>query len=148
MVDIRLFLTKFNRISLDDLAFLFTGSPAPPSAQVVTTTEQEAVEESVDDGPLLNSGLSGTTEQVQQWSDITAQRAHQASSSNNQLTSPGASSSSTSHPSQISRAALLADLNHPLFSLEQLGVDRRLLVNRKRQLKMYRVWMQGKFKKL
>ena len=35
----------------------------------------------------------------------------------------------------------------PLFSTEQLGVDRRLLVNRKRQLKMYRVWMQGQFRK-
>ena len=37
---------------------------------------------------------------------------------------------------------------HPLFAIDQLGVDRRLLVNRKRQLKMYRVWMQGKFMKL
>ena len=37
---------------------------------------------------------------------------------------------------------------HPRFSIEQLGVDRRLIVNRKRKLKMYRVWMQGKFKKL
>ncbi|KAF9038573.1 S-adenosyl-L-methionine-dependent methyltransferase [Panaeolus papilionaceus] len=37
---------------------------------------------------------------------------------------------------------------HPLFAAEQLGVDRRLIVNRKRQLKMYRVWMQGKFRKL
>lgn len=37
---------------------------------------------------------------------------------------------------------------HPLFSIEQLGVDRRLIVNRKRQLKMYRVWMQGKFRKV
>ncbi|KXN90683.1 tRNA(Thr) (cytosine(32)-N(3))-methyltransferase [Leucoagaricus sp. SymC.cos] len=36
---------------------------------------------------------------------------------------------------------------HPLFILEQLGVDRRLLVNRKRQLKMYRIWMQGQFRK-
>ena len=36
----------------------------------------------------------------------------------------------------------------PLFSMEQLGVDRRLIVNRKRLLKMYRVWMQGKFRKL
>jgi len=38
-------------------------------------------------------------------------------------------------------------LPHPLFTIEQLGVDRRLLVNRKRQLKMYRIWMQGKFRK-
>ena len=37
--------------------------------------------------------------------------------------------------------------SQPLFSTEQLGVDRRLIVNRKRQLKMYRVWMQGKFRK-
>jgi len=37
---------------------------------------------------------------------------------------------------------------HPLFITEQLGVDRRLLLNRKRQLKMYRVWMQGKFRKI
>lgn len=36
----------------------------------------------------------------------------------------------------------------PLFTTEQLGVDRRLIVNRKRQIKMYRVWMQGKFRKL
>src|SRR5258706_5663967 len=34
---------------------------------------------------------------------------------------------------------------HPPFSTEQLGVDRRLILNRKRQLKMYRVWIQGKF---
>lgn len=37
---------------------------------------------------------------------------------------------------------------HPLFSIAQLGIDRRLLVNRKRQLQMYRVWMQGKFRKI
>jgi tRNAThr (cytosine32-N3)-methyltransferase len=37
--------------------------------------------------------------------------------------------------------------SHPLFDIEQLGIDRRLLVNRKRQLKMYRVWVQGKFRK-
>lgn len=40
------------------------------------------------------------------------------------------------------------ELRHPLFSISQLRVDRRLLLNRKRQLKMYRVWMQAKFRKL
>jgi hypothetical protein len=34
------------------------------------------------------------------------------------------------------------------YTIEQLHVDRRLLVNRKKQLKMYRVWMQGQFRKL
>ena len=33
------------------------------------------------------------------------------------------------------------------FEIESLGVDRRMLVNRQKQLKMYRCWMQGQFKK-
>ncbi|KAL9008706.1 MAG: hypothetical protein Q9173_006197 [Seirophora scorigena] len=33
------------------------------------------------------------------------------------------------------------------FKIESLGVDRRLLINRQRQLKMYRCWMQGRFRK-
>jgi tRNAThr (cytosine32-N3)-methyltransferase len=34
-----------------------------------------------------------------------------------------------------------------LFEVVDLGVDRRLLVNRAKQLKMYRCWMQGRFRK-
>ncbi|KAI0120065.1 methyltransferase [Nemania sp. FL0031] len=34
-----------------------------------------------------------------------------------------------------------------LFNIEELGVDRRLLVNRAKKLKMYRCWMQGRFRK-
>lgn len=33
------------------------------------------------------------------------------------------------------------------FEIEDLGVDRRLLVNRAKKLKMYRCWMQGRFRK-
>lgn len=33
------------------------------------------------------------------------------------------------------------------FEVVNLGVDRRLLVNRAKQLKMYRCWMQGRFQK-
>lgn len=35
----------------------------------------------------------------------------------------------------------------PAFEIVSLGVDRRLLINRQRQLKMYRCWMQGRFRK-
>ncbi|KAI5303680.1 hypothetical protein KEM56_007304, partial [Ascosphaera pollenicola] len=35
----------------------------------------------------------------------------------------------------------------PGFEVLDLGVDRRLLVNRQKQLKMYRCWIQGRFKK-
>lgn len=35
----------------------------------------------------------------------------------------------------------------PLFHIVSLGADRRMIVNRKKELKMYRCWMQGHFKK-
>lgn len=35
----------------------------------------------------------------------------------------------------------------PWFNVTSLGVDRRLLINRHKQLKMYRCWMQGHFQK-
>ncbi|KAI0397272.1 methyltransferase [Xylariaceae sp. FL0594] len=34
-----------------------------------------------------------------------------------------------------------------LFEIEELGVDRRMLVNRAKKLKMYRCWIQGRFRK-
>lgn len=33
------------------------------------------------------------------------------------------------------------------LELMQLGVDRRLLLNRKTQQKMYRIWLQGRWRK-
>ncbi|KAJ2902976.1 Methyltransferase-like protein [Zalerion maritima] len=36
----------------------------------------------------------------------------------------------------------------PRFKVENLGVDRRLLVNRKEKIKMYRCWLQGRLKKI
>ncbi|KAL7797450.1 S-adenosyl-L-methionine-dependent methyltransferase [Trichoderma ceciliae] len=35
----------------------------------------------------------------------------------------------------------------PRFMIEKLGVDRRLLVNRAEKIKMYRCWLQGRFRK-
>lgn len=44
-------------------------------------------------------------------------------------------------------AAVDAPAQVASFDIEELGVDRRLLVNRARKLKMYRCWMQGRFRK-
>ncbi|KAF8273092.1 hypothetical protein EI94DRAFT_1716663 [Lactarius quietus] len=41
------------------------------------------------------------------------------------------------------RVSAALTLSHPLFVIEHLGFDCRLLVNRKQQLKMDRVWTQG-----
>ena len=35
----------------------------------------------------------------------------------------------------------------PQFEIENLGIDRRLLVNRAEKIKMYRCWLQGRFRK-
>ncbi|RSM07847.1 hypothetical protein CDV31_008437 [Fusarium ambrosium] len=40
-----------------------------------------------------------------------------------------------------------AETGIPQFEIENLGVDRRLLVNRASKLKMYRCWLQGRFRK-
>lgn len=40
------------------------------------------------------------------------------------------------------------DNDKPLFEIENLGTDHRLLVNRGLQLKMFRCWMQGRFRKV
>ncbi|ODQ82540.1 hypothetical protein BABINDRAFT_31696 [Babjeviella inositovora NRRL Y-12698] len=41
----------------------------------------------------------------------------------------------------------LRDIFGKFFQEERVATDRRLLVNRKKQLKMYRIWMQAVFKK-
>jgi tRNAThr (cytosine32-N3)-methyltransferase len=41
----------------------------------------------------------------------------------------------------------LQDLWRDKFEVENLDVDRRLIVNRQRRIKMYRCWIQGRFRK-
>ena len=42
---------------------------------------------------------------------------------------------------------MAAPISNMAFEILKLGTDRRLLVNRQKQLKMYRCWMQGRFRK-
>ena len=45
------------------------------------------------------------------------------------------------------KSAEIDGQERPKFQVLNLGVDRRMLVNRQRKLKMYRCWMQGHFQK-
>jgi tRNAThr (cytosine32-N3)-methyltransferase len=62
---------------------------------------------------------------------------------------PNADSDSIDEGAQVS--PLQEDTKHvanqPKFEIVTLATDRRLLVNRQKQLKMYRCWQQGRFRK-
>lgn len=45
------------------------------------------------------------------------------------------------------KAAPETEENVPEFEIENLAMDRRLLVNRAQKIKMYRCWLQGRFRK-
>ncbi|KAF9232408.1 S-adenosyl-L-methionine-dependent methyltransferase [Melanogaster broomeanus] len=131
----------------DELALMFTGSRASPSQKTIRTTEETEESQSQEDGtpsipsPALHTPppqLSGSQPAGLSTEDVYSQE----TSSDQGATMP----KTTIHPNLLTPLAGCPP--HPLFAIEQLGVDRRLLVNRKRQLKMYRVWMQGKFRKL
>ncbi|THH16692.1 hypothetical protein EW146_g3988 [Bondarzewia mesenterica] len=135
------------RVYFFELALLFSGSRAP-AQQTHTTTE-----EIIDDADVSSDPLSTVID--------SPSTLHTPSSSSPAPESPrtpplplaaASPSASSSAPAAVHSSLLHMPLphcpEHPLFSIVQLGVDRRLIVNRKRQLKMYRVWMQGKYKKL
>ena len=126
--------------AVDELALLFTGSPAPPTAR---ETLESGTTSEVDEGN--GDGEEEEEECVVPAKDDLPASSHIPPSLDPSFTSPGDPSGHSIHPSLRDPNAL--ELPHPLFTIEQLGVDRRLIVNRKRQLKMYRVWMQGKFQR-
>ncbi|KAL5492311.1 hypothetical protein ACEPAI_3758 [Sanghuangporus weigelae] len=168
--------TRVYFFELDDIAVMFTGSPAQTKYKTIPTPEIVYEDEenshisgkAVVDAPpsvlhtpgaqrsqpstppsVEGAGIFLADSTLPNRTDGRACSAiHTFSSSveseSSTSTHPSLSSINTSsHPASPSDCP-----SHPLFSIEQLGIDRRLLINRKRQLKMYRVWMQGKFRKL
>ncbi|KAI0358186.1 methyltransferase [Trametes cingulata] len=147
--------TRVYFFELDELALLFTGSPAPAGSKANNTVR--VVEEADDHEQHSDSDPSARS------TPLTPPKSSENSSPGHatptlaevqqSLSSLSMDASSqASHKTGAVHPILAGDNplkdRHPLFSIEQLGVDRRLIVNRKRQLKMYRVWMQGKFRKL
>ncbi|KAJ7089858.1 methyltransferase [Mycena belliarum] len=119
--------TRVYFFEMDELALLFTGQRAQTQT-VPLVTETEVVE---DDSELDGSATARGSPAPEEASPPP----------------PEGAANSEPEPPPI-HPSLLASPPPPLFAADQLGIDRRLLLNRKRQLRMYRVWMQAKFRKL
>lgn len=138
---------------VDELALMFTGSKAMTS-QITSTTSTIITEDDEGSVPLPTSPDPGTEPRASQNSPTVSSDQENtpepriSSHSGLEVEAPLTALTPTSwtHPNLY--RPFPDSPPHPLFTTEQLGVDRRLLVNRKRQLKMYRVWMQGKFRKI
>lgn len=127
-------MERLHKWKTDELALMFTGAKAPADKVINHQSTFEEVEQEEEQDISEPASMAASPAPPEEPS-ISAPE-----------TPPAPSATSNVHPNLKSET--FTNLIHPLFKVEQLGADRRLLVNRKRQLKMYRVWMQGKFRKL
>lgn len=130
--------TRVYFFELDELALIFTGSRASPTQRTSTMTE---VVDADEDNESTSLPVPSQTASPVLHTPVDAPNPR----SDDTLSLPSSGPSCDVHHNlhhPLAHCPL-----HPLFAIEQLGVDRRLIVNRKRQLKMYRIWMQGKFRK-
>ncbi|KAJ7708862.1 S-adenosyl-L-methionine-dependent methyltransferase [Mycena rosella] len=147
--------TRVYFFEMDELALLFTGARAQAAAEPTLVTE--VVEDESEDGsssaPIpaseeIPSPEVATAPEPTLATKIAADESGSTLIPTSEETPPPEATTTTIPALPKIHPSLLASTPPPLFATEQLGIDRRLLLNRKRQLRMYRVWMQAKFRKV
>lgn len=144
--------TRVYFFELDELSLLFTGQKASASEHASAETciiENEEESGNPDSAPIGEQSITAALADVHISSNTIAEEptvtvSDHSPSDGTKLEAKVPMPEPMIHPNLMT---LEDATTKPLFTTEQLGVDRRLLVNRKRQLKMYRVWMQGQFRK-
>jgi tRNAThr (cytosine32-N3)-methyltransferase len=137
---------RLMRWMADDLSLLFTGKRVP-NTQVTETETQLAAPDSDVRGEDPEMNRNGTLIQLDMTSLSPRPQGPHTSQMHGSKDNEGKRQSEGS-TLNVEESAHAPPNHQPGFTAEQLGVDRRMLVNRRRQLKMYRVWMQGKFRKV
>ncbi|CAA7269267.1 unnamed protein product [Cyclocybe aegerita] len=148
--------TRVYFFELDELSLIFTGRRAKECGCTSTTTTEVSPDENGEDdsvsaqstgidnvaGALHALSLSESDPVLAQLDADSAATPVTVASRERKSTSVGSPKEpNTIHPNLLS--PFTNCLPHPLFTAEQLGIDRRLIVNRKRQLKMYRGMEDG-----
>ncbi|KAG2011935.1 actin filament binding protein [Coprinopsis cinerea AmutBmut pab1-1] len=146
--------TRVYFFELDEISLLFTGSKATAAEHAHANSTSYSIENDDDDtSKEASSPQNGVPADSAPLNDESVGQLHVSdsvtslpeTSSNEGIPPQTTPQSGAIHPNLLSHESVS---RHPLFTTAQLGIDRRLLVNRKRQLKMYRVWMQGQFRKV
>lgn len=108
----------------EELEEIWGGKQRAPEQSEAETSAQEA------------NGETESSPPSQKLSDLTLNNSKPEETSSAEQQQP--SSADVATPSQSPR---------PAFEIVHTGIDRRMLVNRQRRLKMYRCWMQAVFRK-
>ncbi|GAA5894088.1 hypothetical protein JCM8208_002345 [Rhodotorula glutinis] len=142
----------------DELQFIFGGvrradgggvgsisaETGPADADAATETTTTTLEELASGEVVPTSALPSLDTTLSSSRPSTPSRP----TSSDAAPAPAPALAPTGAPSPASLAVQRGETLTPIrFELLKLGVDRRLLLNRKRQLKMFRVWMQGRWRK-
>ncbi|BGP37942.1 hypothetical protein JCM10449v2_001869 [Rhodotorula kratochvilovae] len=138
----------------DELQFIFGGVKGGATSGAATPSDSTPGSSSSVDATTSTTALASTTRTAPgaTATETTTTTLEELPSgevvTSTSLAPPSAPASRPSTPSPASLAVQRGETLTPYrFELLKLGVDRRLLLNRKRQLKMFRVWMQGRWRK-